>query len=160
MSPENIPKGLRSTAKGWRVAQTLVSEAQSSQSQSGLRIGCVVVIDQNHYGDTFLRTSARDSKEYPFQIDNHWFSGKANLVSFEAEELFGTKLRALLQRHKNRDLFDMQEGLKQLNMDLDKLIAVFEHYLAVQDSPISRAEAEMVMLSCNFRNYPSPDLQR
>ena len=85
-------------------------------------------------------------KEYPFQIDNPWFAGKAKIVSFEPEELFGTKLRALLQRHKNRDLFDMQEGLKLLNMDLDKLIAVFEHYLALQDSPISRAEAEMVML--------------
>lgn len=37
------------------------------------------------------------------------------------------KLRALLQRRKNRDLFDLHHGLDQLAMDLDKLIACFDH---------------------------------
>ena len=38
------------------------------------------------------------------------------MVSFEPEELFGTKFRALLQRRKNRDLYDLSEGLKQLSI--------------------------------------------
>jgi len=60
--------------------------------------------------------------------------------------LAGTKLRALLQRRKNRDLFDLNEGLKQLSIDPDKLIACFEHYLVLEGKPISRAVDEQRML--------------
>ena len=62
------------------------------------------------------------------------------------EELFGTKLRALLQCRKNRDLFDLSEGLKQLNMDSDKLIRCFEHYLGLEGVIIGRAAAEQRLL--------------
>ncbi len=85
-------------------------------------------------------------KPYPFEIDSRWRQAKTEILSFEPEELFGTKLRALLQRRKSRDLFDLYEGLKQLSMDPDKLIACFEHYLALEGKPISRAIAEQRML--------------
>lgn len=85
-------------------------------------------------------------KTYPFEIISDWHQAKADIVSFEPEELFGTKLRALLQRHKNRDLFDINEGLLQLGLDCDKLIACFHHYLAQEGHPISRANAEERML--------------
>lgn len=84
--------------------------------------------------------------KYPFEVANPWFSGTTEIVSFMPEELFGTKLRALLQRRKGRDLFDLNEGLVRLGMDVDKLIACFEHYLAQEGNPISRAEAEQRML--------------
>ena len=67
-------------------------------------------------------------------------------LSFEPEELFGTKLRALLQRRKNRDLFDLHHGLLQLDMDYDQVVACLDHYLALEAHPISRAEAEERML--------------
>ena len=85
-------------------------------------------------------------KPYPFEIDNSWHRAKTEILSFEPEELFATKLRALLQRHKNRDLFDLHEGLKQLSMDIEKLIACFEHYLSMEGKPITRAIAEQRML--------------
>lgn len=85
-------------------------------------------------------------RNYPFEVVSGWYQAKAQLASFEPEELFGTKLRALLQRHKNRDLFDLHEGLKQLAMAPDKLIACLDHYLALEGSPISRAVAEQRML--------------
>jgi predicted nucleotidyltransferase component of viral defense system len=85
-------------------------------------------------------------RRYPFAVENSWYQGKANVASFEPEELFGTKLRALLQRRKNRDLFDLNEGLKQLEMTPDKLIACFEHYLKLEGKPITRAAAEQRML--------------
>jgi len=83
---------------------------------------------------------------YPFEIDSRWHQAKTEIVSFEPEELFATKFRALLQRRKNRDLFDLHEGLKQLSMNPDKLIACFVHYLALEGKPISRANAEQRML--------------
>jgi len=85
-------------------------------------------------------------KNYPFELDSDWYRAHANIASFEPEELFGTKLRALLQRRKSRDLFDLNEGLKQLSMDYDKLITCFQHYLSLQAQSISRAAAEQRML--------------
>lgn len=40
-------------------------------------------------------------------IDNPWFTGKAEIATFSREELLATKLRALLQRDKGRDLLDL-----------------------------------------------------
>lgn len=85
-------------------------------------------------------------RKYPFEVDSSWYRAKTGIASFEPEELFGTKLRALLQRRKNRDLFDLNEGLKQLSMNPDKLIACFEHYLSLEGKPITRAAAEQRML--------------
>lgn len=85
-------------------------------------------------------------KSYPFVMTNDWYQGETQIASFEPEELFGTKLRALLQRRKNRDLFDLQYGLAQLALDPDKLIACFDHYLALEGKPITRAVAEQRML--------------
>ena len=85
-------------------------------------------------------------RSYPFAVASDWYQGKTEIASFEPEEIFGTKLRALLQRRKNRDLFDLQHGLDQLAMDPDKLIACFNHYLALEGNPITRAVAEQRML--------------
>ena len=91
-------------------------------------------------------------RRYPFAVESSWYQGKTNIASFEPEELFGTKLRALLQRRKNRDLFDLNEGLKQLEMTSDKLIACFEHYLKLEGKPITRAAAEQRMLETLTRS--------
>lgn len=85
-------------------------------------------------------------KPYPFTVNSRWFKGAAQIISFEPEELFGTKLRALLQRRKNRDLFDLAEGLKQLPLDCAKVLECFQHYLELEGTPIHRAAAEERML--------------
>ena len=85
-------------------------------------------------------------KKYPFEITSTWFRGLTELSSFLAEELFGTKLRALLQRRKNRDLFDLGEGLKQLALDPSMVVSSFDHYLALGADVITRADAEQRML--------------
>lgn len=91
-------------------------------------------------------------KSCPFEVASDWHQAKAEIVSFEPEELFGTKLRALLQRDKHRDLFDLNEGLHRLGMDHDKIVACFQHYLALEEHPISRANAEERMLKKLNRN--------
>jgi predicted nucleotidyltransferase component of viral defense system len=85
-------------------------------------------------------------KTYPFDVSSDWHNAKAEIVSFEPEELFGTKLRALLQRNKNRDLFDLNEGLSQLGLDCNRVVVCFQHYLGLEGRPISRANAEERML--------------
>ena len=85
-------------------------------------------------------------RTYPFEVTSDWHTATTDIVSFEPEELFGTKLRALLQRNKNRDLFDLNAGLLQLGPSCDRVIACFQHYLAQQGQSISRANAEERML--------------
>jgi predicted nucleotidyltransferase component of viral defense system len=106
------------------------------ESAPNAKLKLKVEINTREYG------SLLGIRRYPFAVESSWYQGKANVASFEPEELFGTKLRALLQRRKNRDLFDLNEGLKQLEMTRDKLIACFEHYLKLEGKPITRAAAE------------------
>ncbi len=85
-------------------------------------------------------------KHYPFAVESRWYQGQTEIVSYEPEELFATKLRALLQRRKNRDLFDLNEGLTQLQLDRHKLLQCFDHYLQLEGNTIHRAAAEERML--------------
>jgi predicted nucleotidyltransferase component of viral defense system len=78
-----------------------------------------------------------------FRVDSPWHSGVANVLTYELEELLGTKLRALYQRKKGRDLFDLSEALTRLGgLDPSKVVACFERYLENEGHRVTRAEFE------------------
>jgi predicted nucleotidyltransferase component of viral defense system len=85
-------------------------------------------------------------RPYPFTVESDWHQAHAEIISFEPDEIFGTKLRAFLQRNKNRDLFDLNEGLMSRLLDAERLLDCFHHYLALEGHLISRANAEERML--------------
>jgi predicted nucleotidyltransferase component of viral defense system len=68
-------------------------------------------------------------KEIPFKVENGWFSGECLLTGYEVEELLATKLRALYQRKKGRDLFDLYHALKHLDLDTEKLVYCYNGYM-------------------------------
>lgn len=68
-------------------------------------------------------------EEIPFELTNGWFTGKCNLTGYLLEELLGTKLRALYQRRKGRDLFDLYWALKNGNVDTAKVIHCYKTYM-------------------------------
>ena len=78
-------------------------------------------------------------------ISNPWFSGKADIVTYNLPEILGTKLRALYQRKKGRDLFDLDFSLNHPEFDGDLLIEAFEAYMAFGDTPATRAQFEANM---------------
>jgi len=79
----------------------------------------------------------------PFAVENPWFSGACTIPTYELAELLGTKLRALYQRRKGRDLFDLHEALERLpDLDPALIITCFERYMAHGETPVSRAEFE------------------
>lgn len=91
----------------------------------------------------------------PYAVENPWFTGNTTIASFSAEELLATKLRALLQRDKGRDLFDLDHALDALpDLNLNRVVELFIRYLGQQDQTISRAEAEQRMLA----KFARPDL--
>ena len=78
-----------------------------------------------------------------FQIDSPWHSGAADVLTYEPEELLGTKLRALYQRRKGRDLFDLSEALARIDgLDVEKVVACFMRYLEHDGRRITRTEFE------------------
>ena len=55
--------------------------------------------------------------------------GAAEVVTYELDELLGTKLRALYQRRKGRDLFDLATALEDERTDPRRIIAAFQQYM-------------------------------
>ncbi len=62
-------------------------------------------------------------------VKTSWWSGEADIPTYETSELLATKLRALYQRRKGRDLFDLWLGLTVLKVDPDQIVAGFNHYM-------------------------------
>lgn len=69
-------------------------------------------------------------KKKIFKVNSQWFKGECNITTYEIEELLGTKLRALYQRKKGRDLYDLFKALKANDsLSKEKIIQVFQHYM-------------------------------
>ncbi len=79
------------------------------------------------------------------EVVNPWFSGSARVSTYPLNELLGTKLRALYQRRKGRDLFDLAMGLDHPDADPDALVFVFTRYMAFDRTTITRALFEANM---------------
>lgn len=67
-----------------------------------------------------------------FEVRSRWISGIAKIQTYSLDELLGTKLRALYQRKKGRDLFDLWSGLTVGNADPEKIVSAFDFYLKKQ----------------------------
>lgn len=75
-------------------------------------------------------------KKIQHTIENTWAKGTCKLIGFEVEEMLGTKLRALYQRKKGRDLFDLYYAITHLDLDTDILINCYNQYMAYSvDNP-------------------------
>jgi hypothetical protein len=64
----------------------------------------------------------------PFGVSTEWFTGQAEVRTFASPELVATKIRALYQRKKGRDLFDMWLALTELGIAGDDIAAAFSPY--------------------------------
>jgi predicted nucleotidyltransferase component of viral defense system len=78
----------------------------------------------------------------PFAVTSRWFEGSCDIHTYELDELLGTKLRALYQRKKGRDLFDLALGLKKPSADADRIVAAFSDYMDREGHRVTRAQFE------------------
>ena len=82
------------------------------------------------------------------EVANPWFSGGAAISTFSREEMLATKLRALLQRDRGRDLYDLAHALEVFEgLDTDRIVEMFGQYLALSGQAISRAQAQARMFA-------------
>jgi len=81
-------------------------------------------------------------KQHRFEVSSRWFTGAANLLTYELDELLGTKLRALYQRKKGRDLFDLDLALQRNNVSPERVVEVFAKYMEADGAKVTRAMFE------------------
>ncbi|ACM21215.1 protein of unknown function DUF1814 [Geotalea daltonii FRC-32] len=106
-------------------------------SEEGLPLRLKVEINSREHF-TFL-----GYQKLQFQMVSRWHSGTASISTYGIDELLGTKLRALYQRKKGRDLFDLWHAASALNVSPEAVVSCFVKYLEHEGHPVSRAEFEM-----------------
>lgn len=140
-----------------RMRTTLRWLGDASFEQSPIAPKLVYRIDPEHGGSALrlkieINTRETETFDRPYEIalavDNPWFSGCAQIPTFTPEEMLATKLRALLQRDKGRDLLDVAHALSVLqNLNTDRIVELFGKYLDRNEQTITRAQAEQRMWS-------------
>jgi len=79
--------------------------------------------------------------QHDFSVYNQWFSGSCKVTTYYLEELLGTKLRALYQRRKGRDLFDLWKAISTHHLDTERIIRCYHEYIGfVVDNPPTQKE--------------------
>ena len=77
-----------------------------------------------------------------FSVTSRWYSGTCSVVTFDFDELLATKLRALYQRRKGRDLFDLATGLTDERADPGRIVTAFRRYVDHTAHPVTRGMFE------------------
>lgn len=113
-------------------------EAEDGDSPSPIRLKIEI--------NTRERVAYDPPIELLFGVENPWFTGEAAIPTFSREEMLATKLRALLQRNKGRDLFDLDHSLTVFEgLNSARIVECFRLYLEKAEQAISRAEAQQRM---------------
>ncbi|WP_423925841.1 nucleotidyl transferase AbiEii/AbiGii toxin family protein [Candidatus Palauibacter sp.] len=95
----------------------------------------VEINTREHFSELGLRSVA-------FLVDSPWFGGTAEVTTYALEELLGTKLRALYQRRKGRDLFDLWYALEMGSVDPRTVLTCFLRYMRENGHSVTRAQFE------------------
>jgi len=80
--------------------------------------------------------------DHRFDVSSRWFTGTADIRTYQLDELLGTKLRALYQRKKGRDLFDLGLALDRGGVSAQRLVDVFAKYMEEDGLRVTRAMFE------------------
>jgi predicted nucleotidyltransferase component of viral defense system len=83
--------------------------------------------------------------DFPFEIESEWFSGKADITTYNINELLGTKLKALYQRSKGRDLFDLDYSQKHAELNYEQIINCFKKYISIETGKRPPSKKEFLL---------------
>jgi len=88
--------------------------------------------------NTVENFSVLDLLDYNFISQSSWTKSSTIVKTYQIEEMLSTKLRALYQRRKGRDLYDLYIAFTTLeNLDIEKIIYCFKRYMSFKDNIIS-----------------------
>ncbi len=124
------PRKTQVKGHGAKALHRFTSEYEEIRLRLKLEINC-----KEHF-------NVLDWVDFPFEVESEWFSGKAAIRTYSINELLGTKLRALYQRSKGRDLFDLDYSRLNMKLDINQIIKCFKEYtiFATGKRPPSKKE--------------------
>lgn len=79
-------------------------------------------------------------KKMHYDVKSRWFSGSCDITTYSLEEMLGTKLRAIYQRKKGRDLFDLFYVMSNFDVDISKILECFYAHLEIYGYRITRSD--------------------
>lgn len=111
------PRKTQVKGHGAKALYRFTSEYEEIRLRLKLEINC-----KEHF-------NVLDWVEFPFKVESEWFTGETNIRTYNINELLGTKLRALYQRSKGRDLFDLDYARRNLEINNNEIIECFKQYI-------------------------------
>lgn len=122
----------------WKQTKGRVTFVYSFESEDTppLRLRLKVEINSREHFSVF------DLERIAFSVASPWFDGSAGIATYKLDELLATKLRALYQRRKGRDLFDLAVGLGHAATDPGRVVEAFNTYMEREGSRVTRAQFE------------------
>jgi predicted nucleotidyltransferase component of viral defense system len=129
-----ITLAIRNAVKPSRVLRMTYSIPSTIEPGTNLE----VVVEAN----VTERAPHRPIVEIPFEFTFRDAPLRTRLNGHDIHEMLGTKMRALFQRKRGRDLFDLYWALTLANPPVDPaaVIESFQHYLRQEGSTAGRAE--------------------
>jgi predicted nucleotidyltransferase component of viral defense system len=124
------PRKTQVKGHGAKALYRFTSEYEEIRLRLKLEINC-----KEHF-------NVLDWVNFPFEVESEWFSGKCEIRTYSINELLGTKLRALYQRSKGRDLFDLDYSRLNIELNIEEIINCFKEYtsFATGNKPPSKKE--------------------
>ena len=131
---DTIQLAIRNVVRPSRVLRLTYSVPAVSEPGANLDI----VVETN----VTERTPHRAIVQIPFEFTFRETAVKSVLNGYDLHEMLGTKMRALFQRKRGRDLFDLYWALTVANPAVEPAAVVesFQHYLRQEGGGAGRAE--------------------
>jgi len=123
-------------AAKWKQSEGRVTLSYRIQAEDGLPLKVKVEINSREHESVFGLI------RLPMEVRSRWFRGAASVLTYQLDELMGTKMRALYQRKKGRDLFDLWIAHMESGIDPGRVVASFLSYMEMEGHGVSRAEYE------------------
>lgn len=73
-------------------------------------------------------------------MQSEWYTGEVLIPTYALAELLGTKMRALYQRRKGRDLFDIWFAITHANVDPNRIIEAWNFYMEKDNNSVTQKE--------------------
>ena len=131
---DTLKLAIRNTVKPSRVLRMTYAARSIIEPNRTLEI----VVEAN----VTERKPHRTVVEMPFSFLFRDKAVQTRIKGFDIHEMLGTKMRAMFQRKRGRDLFDLYWALTKSPTPVDPaaIIASFEHYLKQEGTKADRAE--------------------
>jgi predicted nucleotidyltransferase component of viral defense system len=134
---------VRNAAKPSRILRCIYKVPSVSEPQRELTVEVETNVSE--------RLPKYPLQRLPFDLDFRDQRLQSTLVSYNINEMLGTKMRALFQRQKGRDLFDLYWALTTesvLPVKVEDIVSAFQHYMREEDTKVPRAEFVAHLRSC------------